>query len=282
MQPPAHHHHRAFERRGRRGLDLAPAGRRRVLGVWAHPDDETYLSAGLMGRIVDAGGSVTVVSATRGEQGSADPLRRGTSAFAAHRESELRAALGEVGVDDVRFLGLPDGECAQADPAGPIGQLTLLVDELQPDLVVTFGPDGITWHPDHQAVSSWMTAAWQLSHHASASRAELLYATLWTEAASRHRELHDRLGIFRDFGPGRPATTPTGGLALRCSLSRSELRRKRRALAGHASQTDELAALMGEEAFTTWWRDEAFRRPTRRELANALAKAGTALAGARP
>ena len=45
----------------------------RMVGVWAHPDDEAYLSAGLMGRVSDAGGDVTVVTATKGEKGTADP-----------------------------------------------------------------------------------------------------------------------------------------------------------------------------------------------------------------
>jgi LmbE family N-acetylglucosaminyl deacetylase len=42
---------------------------RRLMGIWAHPDDEAYLSAGLMGRMVDAGRPVTVLTATRGEKG---------------------------------------------------------------------------------------------------------------------------------------------------------------------------------------------------------------------
>ena len=42
---------------------------KRLLGIWAHPDDEAYLSAGLMARVVAAGGSVTVLTATRGEKG---------------------------------------------------------------------------------------------------------------------------------------------------------------------------------------------------------------------
>jgi LmbE family N-acetylglucosaminyl deacetylase len=44
---------------------------RRPLGIWAHPDDEAYLSAGLMARTTDAGGHVTCVTATMGEHGFA-------------------------------------------------------------------------------------------------------------------------------------------------------------------------------------------------------------------
>ena len=43
-----------------------------ILGVWAHPDDETYLSAGLMAAAADAGSRVVCITATRGEGGSMD------------------------------------------------------------------------------------------------------------------------------------------------------------------------------------------------------------------
>ena len=44
-----------------------------LLGVWAHPDDEAYLSSALMAAARDAGHRVVVVTATRGEQGTDDP-----------------------------------------------------------------------------------------------------------------------------------------------------------------------------------------------------------------
>jgi hypothetical protein len=56
-------------------------------------------------------------------------------------------------------------------------------------------------------------------------------------------------------------------------LDHAELIRKRRALAEHGSQTASLAALMGEEAYFPWWRDECFRRPTAVERRDAAAAA---------
>ena len=44
-----------------------------IVGVWAHPDDEAYLSAGLMAAAVDAGNHVLCITATRGELGTSDP-----------------------------------------------------------------------------------------------------------------------------------------------------------------------------------------------------------------
>ena len=49
-------------------IDVADLGT--ILGVWAHPDDDIYLSAGLMAAAVEAGQRVVDVTATRGEGGS--------------------------------------------------------------------------------------------------------------------------------------------------------------------------------------------------------------------
>ena len=93
-----------------------------ILGVWAHPDDETYPSAGLMAAAVAAGQRVVLVHATRGESGTSDPARSGRS-FAALRERELAAARAVLGVTEQRFLGYEDGRCS----AIPLGKGTRAV-----------------------------------------------------------------------------------------------------------------------------------------------------------
>jgi hypothetical protein len=82
-----------------------------------------------------------------------------------------------------------------------------------------------------------------------------------------HREMHDRIGAFDEFPGGRPVSIGRSGIALECSLTGAELDRKRRALAAHASQTTRLAALIGEDTYRTWWRDERFRPPRPAEIA---------------
>ena len=72
---------------------------------------------------------------------------------------------------------------------------------LRPDAIVTFGPDGITGHPDHRAVSQWTTAAWSRVVEPS----ELLYATMTKEFLATNADLHDRLGVFDEYG-GSPAS----------------------------------------------------------------------------
>jgi LmbE family N-acetylglucosaminyl deacetylase len=240
-----------------------PTPPRRLLGVWAHPDDEAYLSAALMARVTDAGGSVTVVTATRGELGTPEAALQGSPAFGAVREVELRASLAELGVSDLRLLDLPDGELPEADTEAQVAAIADVIAEVDPEVVVTFGPDGITWHPDHVAVSEWTTRAWE----ATGRRGELLYATMTTEFAEHHAALHERIGLFADWGPGHPATTPRADLGLETVMTPAELARKRRALGRHATQTDAVASLFGEDTYLEWIDQEAYRRPTEAELA---------------
>jgi LmbE family N-acetylglucosaminyl deacetylase len=234
---------------------------RRLVGIWAHPDDEAYLSAGLMARVVDAGGQVTVVTATRGEKGTDDPALYDSDDFGAHRERELRASLAELGVTDVRFLGLRDGECDFAADADVVDRLTEIIAEVEPDCVVTFGPDGMTNHLDHRAVSRWTTEAVR-----RLPVQELLYAAVTHDFLRRHDQLHDELGVFAEFPTGRPPAIARDLIALECTLTPAELARKRRALAAHESQTAPLAAAMGEDRYVTWWASEWYRRPTWAEM----------------
>jgi LmbE family N-acetylglucosaminyl deacetylase len=249
----------------------------RLVGVWAHPDDECYLSAGLMARVVAAGGHVRLVCATRGEFGTSDPSEAGSEHFGRRRHDELLASLEVLGVDDVQLLDLPDGGCRDADPAAMARIIADHIDDVGADTVVTFGPDGITAHPDHVAVSLWTTAATRAT---AVPAVELLYATMTHDFADRHRAMHDRIGLFADCPDGQPYSVGRDRLALQVALDDTELIRKRRALGAHHSQTAPLAAMVGEEVFVSWWRDESFRRPTEVEIASAVAVAGPRTVGA--
>jgi LmbE family N-acetylglucosaminyl deacetylase len=245
---------------GNRPMPLQRALPSRLLGVWAHPDDEAYLSAGLMARVIDAGGSVTILTATAGEKGTDDPALYDSAEFAAFRRAELVASVAELGVTDVRFLDVRDGECDIADDDAQIHAVLDVIDDVRPDAIVTFGPDGITGHPDHCAVSSWTTQAWNQTD----GTAELLYAAMTKDFLGRNAELHDRLGVFEEYGR-TPASIVTSDVALGCRLTPAELDRKRRALARHASQTVGLADVVGEETYLNWWVDETFRCATPRD-----------------
>jgi LmbE family N-acetylglucosaminyl deacetylase len=220
-----------------------------LLGVWAHPDDETYLSAGLMAEARQRGDRVVVVTATAGEHGTDDPVRWPPKELATHRRQELQSALDAIGVEEHHVLGYPDGDCASQDG---IVRIATIMYKVRPDTIVTFGPDGMTGHPDHRAVSKWTTAAWLIAGR----DARLWYATLTPAFHERWGELNDRFGMWE--GVADPPCTQPADLAHHGTLDGLMLDRKLTALRAHASQTRALIDAVGEPTFRTWWSSEAF------------------------
>ena len=83
------------------------------------------------------------------------------------------------------------------------------IEATAPDLIVTFGPDGMTNHPDHRAISAWATDAWR----AARPSADLWYATLGTDFYEQWGALSDHVGLFVEQ-PSPPCTSD-GDLAAR-------------------------------------------------------------------
>ena len=133
-----------------------------ILGVWAHPDDETYLCGGLMARAARAGDRVVCITATRGELGSPDEARWPSGpTLAAVRTAEMDAALAVLGVTEHHWLDYPDGGCASVDQDEAVRRVAAVMEAVRPDTVLTFGPDGMTGHDDHKAACRWATAAFE-------------------------------------------------------------------------------------------------------------------------
>jgi len=227
-----------------------------ILGVWAHPDDEAYLSAGIMAAAVDAGQRVVCVTATRGEAGSTDHERWPPETLASVREAELDACLAVLGVREHIWLDYPDGGCADVPPEEAVARLVDILTDVQPDTVLTFGPDGMTWHPDHIAVGEWTSFAYQ---RAGASGSRLLYATKTQEwgdaflAAMRADQV-----MMTDQ---RPPTTPVSELAFHGRFEGPELERKYKAMLSQPSQVGPLLEAMGEDLYCHFLIDEYFRLP---------------------
>jgi LmbE family N-acetylglucosaminyl deacetylase len=221
--------------------------------VWAHPDDETYLSGGTAAALVGLGQRVVAVTATRGEAGGADPSPEGRAATAWVRTAELDEALRILGVREHVWLGYEDGCCADADPERAVRRLIRLFDDVRPDTVLTFGPDGFTGHPDHRAVSGWVDHALERS----TAGPRLLHA------ATTVLDRVDR-GLDTDFGVfelGEPRILEPAELALRHVLDPGILRRKVAALLAQASQTTALVEAVGLERYTAWVAVEGFAEP---------------------
>jgi LmbE family N-acetylglucosaminyl deacetylase len=246
----------AVDRRADYGADqgadrtLPPV--RTLLGVWAHPDDEAYLSSVLMAAVRREGGRVVVVTATHGEHGTDDPERWPPERLAEQRERELRASLDVVGVTEHHWLGHRDGELAGVSPEEGARELLPYLERLRPDTIVTFGPDGMTGHGDHRAISAWVTEAWRLTGR----RAALWYATLTPEFHAEWGALNDEVGLW--FEGSRPPVTPRSELAAHLRSTGDLLRLKHRALRAHASQTRPLEDLVGADVYRRWWASESF------------------------
>jgi LmbE family N-acetylglucosaminyl deacetylase len=139
--------------------------------------------------------------------------------------------------------------------------LCAVIERVNPDTVLTFGPDGLTGHSDHQAVSAWAGAAFD---RAGRSGARLLHAAAAERRAQRWSGLNESLGVF---AAGHPITTPDDRLALDLVLDPGTAARKVDALAAQATQTAGLIAAMGVEQYTAWVSDESFvERPRHQPL----------------
>jgi len=124
-----------------------------LLAVFAHPDDETFRCGGTLALLAARGVRVCLVTATRGEAGSVgDPPLCPAEELAPRREQELHCACCALGIELPRFLGCPDGRLAETDPDEVAERVVRAVRELRPQVILTFGPDGLSGHPDHVAI----------------------------------------------------------------------------------------------------------------------------------
>ena len=144
------------------GDGVPPGGRCRLLGVFAHPDDETFCAGGTFARYAGQGAEIMVVSATRGQAGQIRDAAAGNRrTIAAVREAELRLACERLGITRVRCLDHVDGTLSDTGFSALVDEVTEIIREFRPDIVITFGPDGGYGHPDHVTISAVTTAACQ-------------------------------------------------------------------------------------------------------------------------
>jgi len=124
-----------------------------LLAVLAHPDDETYRAGGTLALLARRGVRVQVLTATRGEAGSCgDPPLCSPEELPAVREAELRNACEALGVQPPLLLDYQDGHLAEAAPETLVAEILAVVRELRPQIMLTFGADGLSGHPDHIAI----------------------------------------------------------------------------------------------------------------------------------
>ena len=196
-----------------------------MLAVFPHPDDEAWAAGGLLQRA----GEAQLVTLTRGEAGRDHVGGLTGAALAARRTDELAAACDALGVRPPFLLDLPDGG---VDARLAAAALVPLLTDFAPDVVVGFDRDGGYGHLDHVAGAAATRDAVNLAD----SRACVLgcafppdlLAPLRDAFARRRPEL-----VHPDYASG-DLGSERADLVL--DLTSEEGRRKRRALAAHASQ----------------------------------------------
>ncbi|WP_327011319.1 PIG-L family deacetylase [Dactylosporangium sp. NBC_01737] len=223
-----------------------------IVSIWAHPDDETYLAGGLMAAAAANGQRVVCVSATVGEHGTDDAVAWPPERLGRTRRWEAAAAMAVLGVTDHRFLDYPDGGMAALDPAGPVERIAALLADVAPDTVLTFGPDGGTFHPDHQTISAWVGAAWDRA----ARPGRLLHATMTAEHLETWGERYEQWRVF--MTDERPVGVAREDLALDVRLTGAALDCKIAALLAMHTQVAPAVALLGMDDFRALNAGEAF------------------------
>jgi LmbE family N-acetylglucosaminyl deacetylase len=222
-----------------------------ILSIWAHPDDETYLAAGVMAATRDRGDRVVCVTATAGERGTDDPTLWPPGRLGRVRRWEALAAMAVLGIEEHHVLGRPDGGLDPDDP-GAIAHVGRFIDEVRPDTILTFGPDGMTFHPDHVAVHHWVTAAWS----SRGCPGRLLYATVTEEYLAGHREELEQWDVY--MSDERPLGVAAADAAVHLDLDGPALDRKLTALRAMATQTSGLITALGPDVYAQHVREESF------------------------
>lgn len=122
-----------------------------VVGVFAHPDDEAFGPSGTLAKFAKEGRDVYILCVTRGDAGenhsdNHDDLRD-------IREDELEASAKKLGVKDVIFLDFKDGALSNNLYHQVADKLQEQLEKLEPEIVITLEPHGVSGHLDHIAVS---------------------------------------------------------------------------------------------------------------------------------
>jgi N-acetyl-1-D-myo-inositol-2-amino-2-deoxy-alpha-D-glucopyranoside deacetylase len=227
---------------------------RRLLAVVAHPDDDTFACSGTVALHADEPGfRFALVHVTSGESGMiSDPSLATPANLGAVREDEDRrswVALGRV-PDRHEFLRYPDGGVADAPFDELVERIAAILREERPDVVITFGPEGVTGHADHITAGRATTEAFRRCRVGSDGLARLLYSSIPNSMIERFNEELVATGKepIDPTQPFQPRGVPdeTIGVNVDCS---SVVDRKRAAIREHRTQANDFSDELEDEVF---------------------------------
>jgi LmbE family N-acetylglucosaminyl deacetylase len=225
---------------------------RRLVAVVAHPDDDTFGCSGTVALHADDPDlRFVLVHATSGEAGMiSDPTLATRETLGAVREEEDRRSWVALGREPDRheLLRYPDSGLEDVPFEELVERIGAILREERPDVVMTFGPEGITGHADHVRVGEATTEAF---HRGRADGVEgfqrLLHVALSARTLAGFSDQLVALG--RDpidpTQPFQPRGIPEGaiGVVVDCS---SVVHRKQAAIFEHATQRSDFANIPEE------------------------------------
>lgn len=134
---------------------------KRILAIFAHPDDESFGPSGTLVHYAKQGARVHLITATKGEAGknalkTDEPLGN-------IREKELLKAAEILGIEQVQFMGYIDKTLHDLESFRPIQKILNKIEKFKPQILITYGPTGISLHPDHITVHRWTNQVFKMS-----------------------------------------------------------------------------------------------------------------------
>ncbi len=217
-----------------------------ILCIGAHPDDESFWPGGTLVILARNGVNVHVLSATRGQAGlcGEPPLCR-PEELGQLREQELRCACRLLGAHPPYILDYYDGKLAQVPDDEGVTQVLEVMRAVQPQVLLTWAPNGGSGHPDHVTISRWTQLAFDRSADWGASAPVAVYHMVRpvsvARATGRRIELavpDDQVDLTVDVGP----VLEQRMAALRCHRTQVNPRIR-------SATREELLALFGTEYY---------------------------------
>jgi len=224
-----------------------------ILGIWGHPDDESFLTAGLMAVAIQNGQKVACITATRGEQGVRNEAKWPQARLGQIREQELKESFKILGVKYHHWLDYPDGGCVKIDDDEAVKKVLSYIEKYQPDTIITFAPDGLTGHDDHKSVSRWVRQA--LAQHPKPIT--LLYGVNTQQQYDKYYKIVDeKFNLYFNIDKPNLVDEKNCDIFLKLPSDISEL--KRQVLSAQPSQTEAMYQALGEDFWLGALGSEAF------------------------
>ncbi len=224
-----------------------------IMSVWAHPDDESFLAAGILSTAVQNGQEVVCITATKGEAGIQDESRWPATRLGDIRANELKRACKILSINNHHWLGYSDTHCDQVNTDEAVNKLQAFIEQYQPDTILTFGPDGWTGNPDHSAVSDWVKRVVKESARD---------ITVFHVVGTKHnyekylKPIDEKINIF--YNIDKPILYESQECDICFELSTDIQKLKLKALSSMESQTEALFELFDKQFLAEAWANEYY------------------------